>query len=647
MRANKRFSTVLPTAWCLVLAAVLLAITTTSVHATPASVTPASTYPAERDRLRAEILRLGREGTQSQTLDAMDSLRRLAQANGDHDLAQLMALEHIFATHDDASIDESLDAVNAVRAQVRPRASVELQEALSRIYGNLYFDAGNFQLALQHQLEALRLSDRLPEGAEQARLYRLGTIAELYNAMGLPKEALRYADQGLANSTTPGASLGNRVALLGTRALALLQLGRTNEATEALDAAATLDAGKQPGFNTMRLAANQATLQLATAGPGTSIATIERLRALAESQNSRYYRTRAQLLHGQARIAQGDIDGGLQEMRAAISSFEQLGHMIDVLDGREREIRALRSQGAWRQAVEEMQEQRDLWSRLFRNAQSRTIAELEARHRAERREQRITALANEVRLERTRLHFERLLLALAVALALLATLAAALLYRSRHRARRERDRLSHAARHDPLTGVFSRYELQRRLFAAEAGASHVIDRAVLLLDLDDFKAINDRHGHEAGDAALKAVVARLHQHIHAGDEIFRWGGEEFLLMLAERDQATLEQDAFALLEVVAHAPVNWHGQAIPVTLSGGLIRHPQAPDWDTPLGDAIRWADAALYAAKRAGRNRIIQVHLTALGIAELASRRPIDTAQLQDWERKGYVRLQSLQPNA
>ncbi|WP_460732926.1 GGDEF domain-containing protein [Lysobacter tyrosinilyticus] len=621
-----------------------------TIHAAPLAAAQAvaapetqATYPAERERLRAQIDQFKRDGTQAQTLAAMESLRRLAAANDDPDLAHLMEVEHIFATHEDAAIGQSLTALNAVRARIRPQASAELQEALARVYGNLYFDAGNFGLALQHQLDALRWADRLPSGAEPARLHRLATISELYNAMELPKEALRYADQAL--SSTADMPADNRVSPLSARTLALTQLGQLAEATRAIEEAERIDAGGKPGFNTMRLAQARATLQLAAGPPARAVQTIKRLQALAVQFDSHYYQTRSRLLLGQAQIASGNVAGGLRGMREATAEFERLGQVIDVLDGQQREIQTLRAQRAWPEAVEAMQRREALWSHLFQSGQTRAIAEQEARHRAEAREQRIRALDNEVRLERARIRSERLLMLLTATLALLAISVAALLYLSRHRTRRERDRLSHMARHDPLTGAYSRYEFQHRNATVPvASAADGADSAVLLLDVDNFKAINDRHGHDGGDAVLKVLVSQMRLALGKGDEIYRWGGEEFLVVLAARDQATLMRDVHALLDS-ARVPMPWHGQSIPVTLSGGLVRHPQAPGWSAPLSDAIRWADAALYVAKRAGRDQVTQVHLTDVGARNLIGSRPIDVAQLEDWQRQGDVELQTLQP--
>ena len=274
---------------CTLLACLLLPIAGFAQKTVNASATPQAkaSYPAQRDRLQADLTRVRREGSQAQVAAAMAALRDLANANGDTDLAQRMEVERIFAVHDDAAIDDSLAQLNRIRAELNPEASAELQEALARVYGNLYFDVGNYGLALQHQLEALTWADKLPRDARQARLYRLSTIAELYNAMDLPEHALRYAEQAMALlDAQPDANTqkGTRISVLGARAQAYMALRQYDTAARILQQAEQLDGTSAPGFNTLRLAANRANLAIATGDAASATAAVSRLQQLAEDQ---------------------------------------------------------------------------------------------------------------------------------------------------------------------------------------------------------------------------------------------------------------------------------------------------------------------------------------------------------------------------
>jgi len=149
---------------------------------------------------------------------------------------------------------------------------------------------------------------------------------------------------------------------------------------------------------------------------------------------------------------------------------------------------------------------------------------------------------------------------------------------------------------DPLTGVGNRRMMEAD-FAGGFGAGRPAG-ALALLDLDHFKAINDRHGHDAGDAVLRDFAAVAQAVLRKSDRLYRFGGEEFVLWLPEGDTAA----AFAVLERVRQAVrerVRVQGE--PVTLSAGVAAHEAPETWETCLARA----DAALYDAKRAGRDRV------------------------------------------
>ncbi len=167
---------------------------------------------------------------------------------------------------------------------------------------------------------------------------------------------------------------------------------------------------------------------------------------------------------------------------------------------------------------------------------------------------------------------------------------------------RQLEELARLARRDPLTGVPNRRAFEEELArevarAARSGAP----LSVVALDLDRFKAVNDGHGHAAGDAVLGAVVERAAASLRAGDLLARTGGEELAAILPATDLEGAREAAERIRARIEAAPVQAAGLALRVTASLGCAQ--LAPDEDGPALAAR--ADARLYDAKRAGRNRV------------------------------------------
>jgi diguanylate cyclase (GGDEF)-like protein len=159
----------------------------------------------------------------------------------------------------------------------------------------------------------------------------------------------------------------------------------------------------------------------------------------------------------------------------------------------------------------------------------------------------------------------------------------------------------HRAATDGLTGLPNARSAREALtrMVAQAGRS-TAPLSVIALDLDHFKALNDRHGHQAGDETLAAVGAALRSSLRASDFAGRWGGEEFVVLLPDTDSAGALQVAGKLRELIAGITV----PAVPagVTASLGVAALPE----HAGSGDELfRAADRALYAAKAAGRDRV------------------------------------------
>jgi diguanylate cyclase (GGDEF)-like protein len=171
------------------------------------------------------------------------------------------------------------------------------------------------------------------------------------------------------------------------------------------------------------------------------------------------------------------------------------------------------------------------------------------------------------------------------------------------RTRRERDQAQLAAAHDALTGVLNRRAFDARLHAACAAAKSGGPRpALLFLDIDHFKGVNDNYGHAGGDACLIETVRRVQAQLADGDSFGRWGGEEFVVLLPSAGLETARKISEAIRHGVAARPVLFHGHEIPLTISIGIAAFD--PDNDDAIALTAR-ADAALYRAKERGRNRV------------------------------------------
>lgn len=156
--------------------------------------------------------------------------------------------------------------------------------------------------------------------------------------------------------------------------------------------------------------------------------------------------------------------------------------------------------------------------------------------------------------------------------------------------------LERASTTDPLTGLLNRAGLSRQ------SAQLLVNdrrRTVILIDLDNFKPINDQYGHAAGDAVLVAVANRLSAHVRPGDLVARLGGDEFLLLLSEpNDRETVSRICERLLTSMAE-PFAYKGDNLSVGLSLGISAHPQD---GKDLSTLMHAADRALYHVKRSGR---------------------------------------------
>lgn len=168
-------------------------------------------------------------------------------------------------------------------------------------------------------------------------------------------------------------------------------------------------------------------------------------------------------------------------------------------------------------------------------------------------------------------------------------------------AQQANETIAHMAEHDALTGLLNRRRFQKELERwAHYGLRYRHDAALIFIDLDKFKFVNDTYGHHAGDQYLAGVAALLTRSLRSTDLLARWGGDEFAVLLPETSNEAAAEVSTKLLRLTNQTTVEADGHALHASLSIGIALF---PDHTADLNTLLMYADAAMYEAKKAGGN--------------------------------------------
>ena len=502
--------------------------------------------------------------------------------------------------------------------------------------------AGNPAAAIAHALAASTLAERSGSGAERVRLMILMAVID--------------ADLGYLDRARTLADDAYRLAanMHFTEAMALAQLD------EAYIESLSGHRGRQRQLLESALAIAQRT-------PGLDYIAVGCLSNLADHAQHRgdfpamlQYAGRGVVLarrigddiglvfalanQGIALGELGRIDDAASKLQASIDLADRLGMQVHVVGITHELVRLLERAGRYRDALSAIHRSEAANEQLTRQEREKAVLELQERYASERKTREIERLSAENRLHAAELAArawkQRLWAALTLAFALAATLFVQWLRRQARRLREDNAHLAEEILHDPLTGAGNRRQFERMTARFADAPSRDPESArtglvgLMVIDIDHFKTINDRHGHEIGDAVLVEVTRRLRALLREQDEVVRWGGEEFVLVLPGTPASGLGVLAGRVLHAIGDLPVQAANSAIPVTVSAGAIAHPVMAGASVDV--ALRWADAAMYLAKQRGRNRAL-----CIDAIDAAAMRSGD--DLVDAERSGAIVLRTV----
>lgn len=559
-----------------------------------------NTYSGEQALLRIELIRVLIADAQYRSDDVLAISARIGDRIHSLDDARMrMLLEHARAGayYELGRFDECWDSLQEELKQADRTKDGDLFAQAMVDRARFLIRRSDFQSAAEAIADAQRQVRGTQAGAEVA--FANGNLAR---AIGDWPLALSSYEAAYAKFTVVGDRTGQADSRAGSGE-ALRQLRRFSEAIEPLNAALRqyreIDDKDGAALATQTLALVHAGLR------NTTVAL--RLNADAIGQLSRLHEP---LQTAQARIERARLLLSQRKPADALLLIEQargvIGEQGDLRSQalfHETAANVLAALGRFRQAYDESVQFHDIERQRIDQLVSHQLAAQRGRLESERlsRENsllRAEASSNQLALAQANraAELQKLVLGLVVVV-VLGALFAIWLQRGLMR------RIARMAQTDALTGVLSRrhvLELGQRMMqrCRRDGQSC----AMLMLDVDRFKEINDRYGHLAGDKALRAISAALSRCLRPADQIGRYGGEEFAVILPGADAKEAGAIAERLRAAVQMLKPDWAPGAQPLTVSGGIA---VATDEIADFTELLGRADRALYRAKDAGRNRM------------------------------------------
>lgn len=321
---------------------------------------------------------------------------------------------------------------------------------------------------------------------------------------------------------------------------------------------------------------------------------------------------------GLALIGLGKLVDGRSLVREGIALDLQRGLVNEVAMELEGLGLALEAAGDAEGAVEALHEARRFSDQIHRDEQRRAVLELQEKLNAERRERELLLLNSENALKSAELKHQNIQRRLWWLLSAVFALVLGLAWMGMKRLRQDNTSLAGGnlqlrlqSECDPLTGLANRRQI--RPYLQLTASQERFAGAVLMIDVDHFKRINDALGHAVGDRILQEIARRLRAFCREGDLAVRMGGEEFLLLVDGITQDALPKLASRLLAQLAE-PYELDGRRVAVSASIGFATSPLKCMTRIELDVVIRLVDAALYLAKSEGRRRAIGVRCVADG---------------------------------
>ncbi|PRC94246.1 tetratricopeptide repeat-containing diguanylate cyclase [Solimicrobium silvestre] len=522
----------------------------------------------------------------------------------------------------DGKLDQAKETIEQALLLAKNVNVNKVTNRINGVAGSIYQDLGDFEAALQHQLVAM---DSLEEGGRNAVLMRivvLNDIGILYLSLKNPELALEYNAKAtkLALSVDAKSKMDT---LAINRGHAYGAQGKYADAMSAYKEARNY-ARRNSNVRSEVVAVNNLADVTYRMGHYTEcLQYAKQTLLLAEILENSSDTADAHVNIGLCRMGLGEVQTGAAEVNLGIDSMRKANAKPDIEMVLGKLASAYEKAGMYREAYKAQSDQIALTTELFGKERNRTVSEMKAKYDAIQSEKQIEVLEQKTRLQSVEINnksLQRVISILASLIAVSITLTILFLYRkvreTNHNLEQANLKLAQQSTRDPLTGLLNRrafheaMQFRAQITDRRTPADTSLSHALVLLDIDHFKRINDKFGHAAGDKVLIELSNRLTVVMREKDMLMRWGGEEFLIFLNHIPIVNLQQVIERILVSVGGKPVVYGKNILQVTVSAGYISLPQGAESEVDLNweKSLNLADSALYMAKTRGRNQAIGI---------------------------------------
>ncbi|WP_411358034.1 GGDEF domain-containing protein [Pseudidiomarina salilacus] len=558
------------------------------------------------------ILRLAFDEQLGAALAVADEVEKLARNSGNNNALLEIEVVKAEAHLANGNTDEAVALVPTIITLLPAASNVRVRYHANHLLARVLQANNEFSDALNYLLSAQALIPETDEGGQQRRRQFLNLhLARIQANLGRWQASAETAETAITDASRSGITHHLPELYLIRAYSRQYEQGPSQEIVDAFLEAADI-AEAQDHERVLMLAYNNAgAAKLLMNELDDAERYLRQGLAVAKSINNQRESSVTEFNLGYVKVLQGDHDQGIVEMLAAAEVFNSFALKREQAILLTHIARAYEIAERYQEQAATLQKQVQLTAELAEEERDQQISELQIRYEAAEKSYEIKLLEQQAQLQQQQLanqERQQQLFLVAAGSLLVVLLMFAYGYRKTRRLNQllneANGELHQQSLHDPLTGLYNRRAIYDRLVSDDRRLQ-TDQHAVILLDIDHFKNINDTHGHPVGDEVLIEFGRRLKAAIRRNDMAVRWGGEEFLLVLEhiQADQAV--QVARKILKDISERAFQTDAGRLEITLSGGLTMVAtdanKQPNWDA----TFKLVDELLYEAKAEGRNRI------------------------------------------